>query len=243
MRRPYRILGLSLILAGIIFAPVSYFVINSAPLAAAGVSTLVLGFTCFALAGTRPNISPEAAEALLEAGAENIAALLEELFLHNKAIYLPSAMTDNRPRAIIPFTDKPVRRVGHPVSGRLVVRFGAEPDELAIAVSTPGGANLKMVQEMLGPTRAQLESAMSRVLVGVLDMATSVGVAMEDHRLRVEIAGARLHSENVWYRGSLGSPLASVVAAISAEGLGKPVRIRSETFQKRRTVVDIEVLE
>jgi len=94
VNNPYRILGLGLCLAGAIFAPVSFFVINSVPLTAVGISALMIGFTCIALAGTRPYISPEACQLILKTGMENTAALLEELGLRNKAIYLPSAMRE-----------------------------------------------------------------------------------------------------------------------------------------------------
>ena len=89
MSNAYRILGLGLCLAGTIFAPVSYFVIASVPLTAVGISAVIIGFTCIALSNTRPYISPEACEVILKTGMENTAALLEELGLRNKAVYLP----------------------------------------------------------------------------------------------------------------------------------------------------------
>ena len=60
---PYRLLGLGLIIAGAIFAPVAYFMINSIPLTAIGLSSIMIGFTSIALAtcatadfsGSRPN--------------------------------------------------------------------------------------------------------------------------------------------------------------------------------------------
>jgi len=60
MGNPYRILGLSLTLAGVIFAPISLFVMNSVLLTAMGISAIIVGFSCIALANTRPYISPEA---------------------------------------------------------------------------------------------------------------------------------------------------------------------------------------
>jgi hypothetical protein len=89
---PYRILGMTFIVAGAIFAPVAYFIINSIPLTSIALSLIMIGVTSIALANSRPQISPEAARIILEIGMENIAALLEELGLTNKAIYLPSAM-------------------------------------------------------------------------------------------------------------------------------------------------------
>ncbi len=78
MNNPYRILGLGLSLAGAIFAPISYFIIDSVPLTALGISAIMLGFISIALANTRPYISPEACQLILKTGMENTAALLED---------------------------------------------------------------------------------------------------------------------------------------------------------------------
>ena len=91
---PYRLLGIGLTIAGAIFAPVSYFIISSIPLTAIALSSVMIGFTSIALASSRPQISPEASRLILETGMENIAALLEELGLNHKAIYLPSTMRE-----------------------------------------------------------------------------------------------------------------------------------------------------
>ena len=88
---PYCKLGISFIVAGATFAPIAYFIINSIPLTSIALLLIMIGVTSIALASTRPQISPEAARIILETGMENIAALLEELGLTNKAIYLPSA--------------------------------------------------------------------------------------------------------------------------------------------------------
>ncbi len=93
MSNPNRVLGLGLCLAGTIFAPISYFIIDSVPLTAVGMSAIIIGFTCIALANARPYISPEACEVILKTGMENTAALLEELGIRNKAVYLPDNLS------------------------------------------------------------------------------------------------------------------------------------------------------
>jgi hypothetical protein len=89
MNNPYRILGIGLIIAGAIFASVVYFVINSIPLTAIALSSMMIGFTSFALATARPQISPEASQMILETSIENITTFLEEFGLTDKAIHLP----------------------------------------------------------------------------------------------------------------------------------------------------------
>jgi len=243
MSNPYRILGLGLSLAGAIFAPISYFIINSVPLAAVGISAIMIGVTGIALANTRPYISPEACQLILKTGMENTAALLEELGLRNKAIYLPSTMRDGHSQAIIPLVeDGDVERAKEKIPGRLIVRYGVNPEDMAIAVTTPGSINIDMLETKPGPTSGEIEAAATYILTGVLDIANSVIVSLADNQIDVAVSGARLHYEDIWYYRCLGSPIASIVAAISSEALEKPVRIREESHSKGKTRVILEVL-
>ncbi len=242
MSNSYRILGLSFLLAGVIFAPVSYFILSSIPLTAVGISMLILGFTCVALANTRPYISPEASQIILKTGMENIAALLEELGLRNKAVYLPSSMRDGHPQALIPLKDGDIRQVKGKIPGRLIVRYGSQPDEMAIAVTTPGSINVDMLETKPGPTASEIESAISYILIGLLDLASSISVAMMDNSLSVEINEPRLYYEDIWYYRCLGSPLASIAAAIASEALNKPIRIEKESYAEGKAKIELEVL-
>ena len=159
MSNPYRVLGLGLCLAGTIFAPISYFIIGSVPLTAVGMSAIIIGFTCIALANARPYISPEACEVILKTGMENTAALLEELGIRNKAVYLPSSMRDGHPQALIPLgEDRDIQRVKGKIPGRLIVRYGVNPDDMAIAVTTPGSINIDMLETKPGPTSEEIEA-------------------------------------------------------------------------------------
>ena len=105
MSNPHRILGLAFCVANATFAPVSYFIVDSVPLAAVGMSIVVIGFTCIALANMRPYISPEAYQLILKTGLENTAALLEELRIRSKTIYLPSTIRDEHPQVLIPLVE------------------------------------------------------------------------------------------------------------------------------------------
>jgi hypothetical protein len=243
MSNPYRILGLGLSLAGAIFAPISYFILDSVPLAAVGISSIMLGFISIALANTRPYISPEACQLILKTGMENTAALLEELGLKSKAIYLPSAIRDGHPQALIPLREsEDIKGIKAKIAGQLIVRYGVNPDDMAIAVTTPGSINIDMLETRPGPTSDEIEAAASYILTGVLDIASSVKVHLADTRVEVEISGSRLHYEDIWYYRCLGSPSASIVAAISCEALQKPVRIKEESYNKGKSRIILEVL-
>lgn len=243
MSNPYRLLGLGLSLTGAIFAPIAYFILDSAPLTAMGISAIMIGFISIALANTRPYISPEACQLILKTGMENTAALIEELGLRSKAIYLPSAMRSGHPQALIPLTaGEDIQWVMKKVPGRLIVRYGVNPDDMAIAVTTPGSINIDMLETKPGPTSGEIEAAVTYILTGVLDIASSVTVHLADARVEVEVSGSRLHYEDIWYYRCLGSPIASIAAAISSEALQKPVRIKEESYNRGKSRIVLEVL-
>jgi hypothetical protein len=242
MSNPYRMLGLGLSLAGAIFAPVSYLILGSVPFTALGISTVIIGIICIALANTRPYISPEACQVLLKTGMENTAALLEELGLRNKAVYLPSILRDGHPQALIPLEDKDIDQVRGKIPGRLIVRYGASPKDMAIAVTTPGSISTELLRTKPGPTSDEIQTAAAYILVGVLDLAKSVTVNISDSHIDVTVNGPGLHYEDIWYYRSLGSPIASIVAAIAGEALGKPVRIAEESYSQGKSRITLEVL-
>ncbi len=243
VNRPYWLLGLSLSVGGALFAPIAYFLIDSVPLAAVGITAIMVGLTCVALANTRPGISPEASELMLRAGMQNAAALLEELELKTRAIYLPSTAGNGQPRALVPLGDlDDVSQIKAKIPERLIVRYGATAEMMAISLATPGGVNVELLETKPDATAHGIEDAARYLLQGVLDIADSVSVRLTDGIVEVEVGGSRLHYEDVWYYRSLGSPLASILAAISCEALDKPVRITEETFRKGKSRIILEVM-
>ena len=189
MSDPYRTLGLALCVAGGVFAPVSYFAIGSVPFAALGLSAIMVGFTCIVLANARPPVSPEACELLLKTGMQNTAALLEELELRGKAVYLPSSMTDGSARALIPLTDgRDILRVREKLPARLIVRYGRDPTDMAVAVTTAGSMSIDLLETKPGPTAREIQAAASYVLTGVLTSAVRLRSALPMTRFTRKLA-------------------------------------------------------
>jgi hypothetical protein len=226
-----------------LFAPIAYFLLSSVPLTAVGMSTVIIGIICIALANTRPYISPEACELILKTGMENSAALLEELGLKSTAVYLPSMMRDGHPQALVPLIDgREIKLAKEKIPGRLIVRYGASPDDIAIAVTTPGSINIDMLENRPGPTATEIESAAGYILMAVLDLASSITIGIDGSRISAEIRGAKLHYEDIWYYRCLGSPIASIVAAVCSEAFGKPVKIIEESYVNSKNLITLEVL-
>jgi hypothetical protein len=243
VKNPYKVLGIILSVAGAVMAPVFYYFFMSVPLTAVALSSIILGLASFFLASARPYISPEASQILLKAGMENTAALLEEIGIRNKAIYLPAKMRDGYPQAIIPIReDCNLQSIRDKLPGRLIVRYGPRADDMAIAVTTPGSINLEMLENAPGPSAYEIEAAIGYILTGVLDIANGVKVDMTDSRVNIEVRNAKMGYEEIWYYYCLGSPIASITAAISSEALQKPIRIFEEKYHKGKYQIVLEVL-
>jgi hypothetical protein len=180
---------------------------------------------------------------ILKTGVENTAALLEELGVRNKAIYLPSSMRDGHVQALIPLKDgEDIQWIKEKLPGRLIVRYGTNPGDMAIAVTTPGSLNIGMLETKPGPTSGEIETAASYILTGVLDIASSVTVSSTNNQISIEVSQPKLSYEDIWYYRCLGSPIASILAAISCEALSKPVRIKEEKTRGNKSQIVLEIL-
>jgi hypothetical protein len=240
---PYRQLGIILASAGILTAPVFYFIVGSVPLTAASISAVMLGSTSLALADASPRISPQASQMLLRTGMENTASLLEELGINGRAIYLPAHLRNGHAQALIPLTEsKGIPNIREKLPGRLLVRYGPEVTDMALAVTTAGTLNLEILQNKPGPTADEIESALNYILTGVLNIARGVSVNLSDSQIEISINRASMGEENVWYYRCMGSPIASIAAAVASEALDKPVRIKQETSYKKQHTIELEVL-
>jgi len=241
-KNPYLRLGVVLVISGAALAPIFYFVLASVPLAALALSAVILGLVSAMLARSRPDITPEASQMMLQTGIENLAALLEELGLRSRAVYLPSS-EGGRPRALIPLSENgALPSTGQTLPGRLVVRYGPNLEDMGLVVTTPGAVSLDGVALTPGAGPDQIEDALNHILVGIMDLADSVSAHMVDERIVVEVSRPKLKYENVWFYRCLGSPLASIAATVASQALALPVRVGSEEDTRKGTRIEIEVL-
>ena len=247
-KNPYRSLGIVLIIVGTVLAPVFYFIVSSPPLAATGISAVILGMTCAAIANARPYTSPDVAQMLLKTGIENTAALLEEFGLSDKAIYVPLASSEGKSRALIPLSaawkenSQAAIKDFTKVAGRLIIRYGPEAEDKAIAVTTTGSVSFDMLENKPGAAAIEIEAALNYLLVGIFDIAKGVLVVIADSKVTVRIDDPRIDFENSLYYQCVGSPIASIAATVIAEAINNPVRIRTEARKKKKIELVLEIL-
>ncbi len=229
MNNRFKLLGILLTTSGIIYSPVAYLVLNSTPLSAIGLSAVVIGLVCLSLAGADRPLSTEYCRLMLITGYVNTTALIEEIGATGRAVYIPSTLAIGKPRTIVPLIEtNAVVDFQDRIPNRLIVRYGSNPEDMAISVLSPGSSAIDQLESRPGPTEIGITSALTYLLVGLFDVAQAVNVTLNSTRVEVNIVGIDPATYMELPTCSFGSPLASVAAAVTAEGLGKCIRILEE---------------
>ena len=205
---------------------------------------LILSFILLALGRTIPKLPPEVCGLLLETGIDNMAAIVEELGIRTKAIYLPSSLTGSRPKALIPLHTNPsLPPINKVLPQRFIARYGTRPDDIGLLLSTIGSTAVGLLKSRPGPTSDDFESALTSLFTGILGVADRIKVAYHENHIKVEIHNPRIETKATWCHHCLGGPLASIVASVATEAWDKPVTITQEEYLKRKYSVELEVTE
>jgi len=204
---------------------------------------LILSLILLALGVTRPKLPPEVGSLLLETGIDNIATIVEELGIKAKAIYFPSSLTSGRPQALIPLHSNPsLPAISRTLPRRLIVKYGANPDDIGLLVTTTGTTAIGMLEQRPGSTSAELESALNFLFMATLGVADGTKVTYRENHIRVEIRNPRIENKNTWSHQCLGGPLASMAASVAAEAWDRPVTIKQEEQHQGKYFIELEVL-
>ncbi|MBI2887144.1 MAG: hypothetical protein HYY02_08035 [Chloroflexi bacterium] len=237
----YGQVGLALLVAGVGLSAVSLLLLRSVPLTALGTSALILSLICFGLERSVPRVSAPMGQLLMEAGRLNIAALIEELGLSARAVYLPSAITGGEPRAFIPTSDAlEPGAIRGPLPKRLVVPYENGHGGAGVLVATPGSRAVSLVAGRIGPNPGELEQALTWVLVGELDAVEGVAVSLTEGGAVVRCDRIRAQLPPYVCDDVLGSPVAGIIASVVAEGLARPVVIAREEAHDAGLTVALE---
>lgn len=243
IKNVYATLGLGLTLAGTLLTVIANYILVSTPLTALGISALIIGGVSFALSRGQTKMPPEAAAILLESSMENIAAIIEELGLKSKAIYLPSSKTSGKPQALIAIHSNPhPPKVEKTLPKRLIVKLGSNPEEVGILLTTPGSSITTTITPKEDATSGDIEAALTSVLVGTIELADAARVNMDQEKIVVEVSNPKIDYKNMQVYEWIGSPLASMVASIATEILDKPVSVAKEIRRKKKQIIELKVV-
>lgn len=202
---------------------------------------VMIGAVSFAIGRGQPKIPPEASAILLQSGVENISAMIEELGLKSKAVYLPSSVTGDKPKALIPLNSS-LELSNKVLPKRFIVKYGSNPEDVGLLIITPGSAVGGLVEAKPDYSAGDLESAISQVLSGTVNIADGAKVTLDSDKVLVEVTNPRLENNKMWIYESLGTPIASLVASVVAQVLDKPVLVESEVFSRGKCVINLAVV-
>lgn len=210
-RNSYTWTGLGLLVGGIGLLSASYFIFHVTWLAALGICTVILSFILLALRKAIPNLPPEVCSLLLETGVDNMATLIEELGIKTKAIYLPSSLSYKYPRAFIPLhANGAPPRIIRALPRRLITRYGGDPEDIGLLISTIGSAATSMLEVKPGAASNDLESALTSLFTGRLGIADGTRVTYRNNHIEIEINKPRLET------GTWNSPISLTLDEISS---------------------------
>ncbi len=168
---------------------------------------------------------------------------MEELGIRAKAIYLSSSLSNGRPQALIPLHSNPsVSPITKALPRRLIVRYGAGPDDIGLLITTTGTTAVGMLELRLSPTSSELESALATLFRGILGVADRTTVTTRENQISVEIYNPRIETNNTQFHQCLGGHLASIVASVAAEAWDKPVTIKREGQHNGTCSIELEVM-
>ena len=242
-KSPYTWTGLGLLIAAVALFCADFFIFHRTWLSALSISMFILSFILLALGRAIPNLPPEVSRLLLETGIDNIATLIEELGITSKAIYIPSSLSIDHPRAFIPLHNNGTNpRIIRALPHRLISRYGANPEDIGLLISTIGSAAADMLEQKPGKGADDLEHALTSLFSGHLGIADRTRVAYQDNNISVEIFKPRFTTSTDWSHQCLGGPLATITASIAAESRDKPVKITREEPRSGKYFVELEVI-
>jgi hypothetical protein len=242
-KNPYTLSGFSLLITGIMLSLPAFFIFHLVWLTALGISMLIMSFILLSLGKAIPNIPPEVCGLLLETGIDNIATLIEELGIKTRAIYLPSSLASDRPRAFIPLHSNGSHpRITKALPQRLIARYGTDPEDIGLLISTIGSTATSMLESKPGANPYELESALKSLFTGRLGVADGTSVVLHNNHITIEIKNPRLEHSADWSHHCLGGPLATIVASVAAEAWDKPITIEHEEQLGGKYCIELEVI-
>ncbi|MEM2298724.1 MAG: hypothetical protein QXW23_04315 [Thermofilaceae archaeon] len=221
MERASEIIAATLAACGAALAAYSYWVLGSVPLVALGIGALIVAASIAATYKEAPY--SEAARALLEAYAVNVARVLEEFGASLKATYIKGGFV------LAPLTnpspDINGARLEHLISG------------------SRGRYGLVLKAPRLEVEPGDPEAALTRVLVDTLGLCDNVRVVRTGDRVLVEIVKPREPVEARRFSEVLGPLSAHLAAAALAEALGGALQLEEIEREGKSIRVSLRVVE
>jgi hypothetical protein len=242
IRNRYTAIGLTLVFGGSFFGLVSTIIIDYMPLTALAITSVILGIVSWGLGRTLPRISLDTAQLIFQAGLDNIFSLIEEIGINSPAVYLPKSVANGK--TLVPLNnDDTSLNLPPRLEQRLLVQRKSGGEVFGLLITTPGSLVLTTTAIEEDGTAGGLESALNSIMVGNLDLAEGVKVPGGQTIWEIEVVNPSLNLPVHSSEYLLGSPIASIVAAVAAEVLSVPITIVEEKVLRGRLAIKLRLHE
>ena len=249
--------GIFMLVLGALVGVFGYF-IGIIPILALGLGSLLLGVIILSL--PEPTASKTGRLIILSSlpSLLDIDALIEDLDIGSRGIYIPVSGFGNVPKVLLPIKEStppllPPARLTR--SRRVFLTLGKSENERGILLNPPGGEVVSALENLLQVdlSTIKMDEFAARIGFGfeTLNISSravaleSVGTAVRVDVRSLSIADLeeRLRSEAPRLIAQIGSPVTSAIAAAISKVTGNHVRINDSNFDGSRLRVSLEVLE
>ncbi len=234
------------------------YLIDIIPILALGLGSLLLGVMILVL--PEPTAAKTGRLVMLSSipSLLDIDALIEDLDIDSRGIYVPVSGFGTVPKVILPIKESsppilPPSRLTR--SRRIFLSLGINPNDRGIILNPPGGEIVKALESILQAdlSTMKMDEFSARIGFGfeALTISTkTVNVQVDGTTVRVSVQSIftahleeRLRLQAPRLITQVGSPVSSALAAAVCKVLGKYVRINESSFDGSTLIVVLEVLE
>ena len=217
----YAEFGIILSIFGLALSLFSYYILFNVTLTALGIACIVLGLTII-LTPSNP-IPKSVVHLMLENSCINIEALLEELNIKDKAVFIPPKK--ERVRAFIPLISNPEP----PATTHLLEapdRILTEVDGKPCLMLFPPGSELVKMENLTQDS--SLEGSLRAVLVDLAEVTRSIKAVRNGDLVIVELKGIRTSVDLPRFKRVFGSLPTCIAACVLTTILNAPIKLIEE---------------
>lgn len=249
----FGVLGIFLFVVGIAVTVVAYLE-GIVPIVALGLGALLLGVMSLFLPESVSFRAGRLATLSSLPSLMDLDALIRDLDIGPRGIYIPVQGFGAVPKVLLPLTDSPFALPpGLARTSRVFVILGKNPHDRGILLTPPGAEIVSALENCLQLDLAtiKLDELETRLGFGLETLGISkraVTVQLGERVVTVEVDSTSLVDLEERLRvmaprlvTQIGSPLVSAIAAVVSKASGKYVRIDNSTMDRSRLTVALGI--
>jgi hypothetical protein len=231
-QQSYRILGIILLIAGILFAQYSFLILENISLSALGISFIIIAITMIFLTGDSQ--SSEIVNSLIEGCYENVESQLNLVETSEGGIYLPTR--ENIILAYVPYISKTGLKSLHIASLLENINNVTQIDRIKIRLPLSS----RLIKSINGKS---IEEALNNILVEKFKTVRSIKFVESNKKIIVEMTGCNIENSKLRSNQAIGSFNTMVSGCVICYIKDKPLAFLEEKIANKKITAVFEVKE